>query len=243
MWDKQNGVRRKLQGNDESPALKRPTIIFVLLLVFSLPLLWRWTPLRDWINLFTIFEWLRSLRNDPAAPLFVVATYLVGSLVFFPITILTLATVFAFGPLWGNIYALAGWLLSSAQGYFLGRLVGNDVLHKLAGRRLSRYIDRLGRHGFLTVLTVRIVPVGPFTLVNMFLGASAIKFLDFSLASLVGRIPGVVTMTLFGVQVENALRKPGLTTYVLLGITLVVTPIIFTRLFKRFMRSRHSTVD
>lgn len=212
-------------------------------MVFALPLLWRWTPLREWINLFTIFEWLRSLRNDPAAPFFVIATYLVGSLVFFPITVLTLATVFAFGPLWGNLYALAGWFLSSAQGYFLGRFIGNDVLHKLAGRRLSPFIDRVGQHGFLTVLTVRVIPVGPFTLVNMFLGASAIRFLDFSLASLVGRMPGVVTMTLFGVQVENALRKPGLTTYALLGVTLVVIPIIFRRLFKRYLRARRPSVE
>jgi uncharacterized membrane protein YdjX (TVP38/TMEM64 family) len=220
----------------EAVPLSRPKVIFLFLLVLALPLLWRWTPLDEWINLHTILEWQRSLRNDPAAIFYVVAAYLIGSLVFFPITILTLATVFAFGPVWGNVYALAGWLLSATEGFILGRLIGPDVLHELAGERLGRLVDRATHHGFLTVLAMRIVPVGPFTLVNMFLGASGIRFLDFSLASLVGRIPGILTMTLFGVQLENALRKPGLASFALLVIILIAVPVLVSRMFSRFYR-------
>ena len=205
---------------------------FVLLL--ALPLVWRWTPLQHWINLDTILDWQRSLRNDPAALVYVVAVYLVGSLVFFPITILTLATVFAFGPLWGNIYALLGWMLSAAEGYFLGRLIGKIHLHRILGERVGRLIDRVQHHGFLTVLTLRIVPIAPFTLVNMFIGASAIRFRDFFLASLVGRAPGILTMTLFGVQLENALRKPGLLNFALLAGLLIALPWLLSRLLRRF---------
>ena len=218
----------------------RTKIIALVLLALALPLLWRLTPLRDWVNLGTIFEWQKSLRGHPAAPLFVIAIYLVGSLVFFPITILTLATVFAFGPLWGNLYALSGWLLASAQGYFLGRLIGHDSLHRLTGKRFSAIVERAEQHGFLTVLGLRVVPVGPFSLVNMFVGASDIRFRDFFCASLVGRIPGIVTMTLFGVQLENALREPALPSLALLVIILIALPWILARLLRRFLRSRRS---
>jgi phospholipase D1/2 len=231
---KLNKAKRTVEDNDRVRPLSRAKFIFLLLLVLALPLLWRWTPLDDWINLHTILEWQRSLRNDPAAIFYVIAAYLVGSLIFFPITILTLATVFAFGPLWGNVYSLVGWLLSAAEGYLLGRLIGQDLLHKLAGERLSRLIDRAKHHGFLAVLALRVVPTAPFTLVNMFVGASGIRFVDFFLASLVGRIPGVLTLTLFGVQVENALRKPGLASFALLVIILVGVPIIVSRMFRRF---------
>jgi len=214
--------------------LSRPKLILLLLLVLALPLIWRWTPLQDWINLHTILGWQKSLRNDPAAIAYVVAAYLIGSLVFFPITILTLATVFAFGPLWGNLYALAGWILSATEGYVLGRLVGHETLHELAGERLGRLVDRAAHHGFFAVLTMRLVPLAPFTLVNMFVGASGIRFWDFFLASLVGRLPGIFTLTLFGVQVENALRQPGLVSFALVIIILVGVPIIVSRMFSRF---------
>jgi phospholipase D1/2 len=211
-----------------------------VLLALVLPLVWRFTPLRDWVNLGTVFEWQKSLRGHPAAPLFVIATYLLGSLVFFPITVLTLATVFAFGPLWGNLYALGGWLLASTQGYVLGRLIGHDSLHRLTSKRLSAIVNRAEHHGFLTVLGLRVVPVGPFSLVNMFVGASDIRFRDFFLASLVGRIPGIITMTLFGVQLENALREPAVPSLVLLIIILIALPWLLARLLRRFLRSRRS---
>ena len=229
-----NRPKQAAEDSDKGVPLSRPKIVFLILLVLVLPLLWRWTPLDGWINLHTILEWQRSLRDDPSAIFYVVAAYLVGSLVFFPITILTLATVFAFGPVWGNVYALLGWLLSATEGYFLGRLIGPGVLHELAGDRLGRLIDKAKHHGFLAVLAVRVVPVAPFTLVNMFVGASGIRFWDFFRASLVGRIPGIFTLALFGVQLESALRKPGLASFALLAIVLVAVPIIVSRMFRRF---------
>jgi uncharacterized membrane protein YdjX (TVP38/TMEM64 family) len=84
------------------------------------------------------------------------------------------------------------------------------------------------------VLAVRVIPVAPFTLVNMFIGASGIRFRDFFLASLVGRIPGILTLALFGVQLESALRNPGLASFALLVIVLVAVPIIVSRMFRRF---------
>lgn len=215
-------------------------IIALVVLALALPLLWRFTPLREWINLGTIFEWLRTQRGHPAAPLFVVAFYLFGSLVFFPITILTLATVFAFGPLWGNVYALIGWLLASTQGYLIGRLIGHEALHRFTGQRLSTVVSRAEEHGFLTVLALRVVPLGPFSLINMIVGASTIRFRDFFLASLVGRAPGIVVMTLFGVQVENVLREPALASIGVLVIILIALPWLFSRLLKKFLRSRRS---
>ena len=236
MGGKLDKAKRTVDDVGKVGPFNRTRIIFLLLLILALPLIWRWTPLDEWINLHTILEWQRSLRNDPAALFYVAAAYLIGSLFFFPITILTLATVFAFGPLWGNLYALFGWVLSASGGYFLGRLIGHEVLHELAGDRIGRLVDRANHHGFLTVLALRVVPVAPFTLVNMFVGASGIRFRDFFLASLVGRVPGILTLALFGVQLENALRNPGLASFAVLVIILVAIPIGVSRMFRRFYK-------
>jgi phospholipase D1/2 len=161
-----------------------------------------------------------------------VGTYLLGSLVLFPVTILNVATVFTFGPILGNVYALAGWLASAAMGYGIGRTIGGKMLQTLARAWLERLTRPAGRHGFLTVLTLRVFPVAPFTLVNIFVGAWRIRFWDFFMGSIVGRIPGIILLTLAGVQVESLLRQPGVIGVVILGLTLILAPLTLSRLSK-----------
>jgi len=235
-----SGADRTSSKSDKNGGISRPKALFLLLILLALPLLWRWTPLYDWFNLHTLFAWQASVRDDAAAPLYLAAVYLIGSLVFFPITILNLATLFAFGPLWGNIYAFGGWLLSAAEGYVIGRWIGHDQLHKLAGRRLAPLVERVEQHGFLSVLALRVLPVGPFTLVNLFIGAAGIRFRDFFLATVVGRLPGIVTLTLFAVQIENALRRPGLVSFALLGLLCVAVPLLISRWTRRYADRRRN---
>jgi phospholipase D1/2 len=85
------------------------------------------------------------------------------------------------------------------------------------------------------VLTVRVLPVGPFTLVNFFIGAARIRFRDFFLASAIGRIPGIVLLMLAGFQVEMFFRQPDVIGLVVLGLTLVLVPLGFGQLSKRFL--------
>src|SRR5512145_975649 len=113
----------------KSSPLKAWIIVLSLLLLSAI---WRWTPLNLWINFEAIAGWQESVRTDPAAPLIVVAIYVLGSLVFFPVTILTLATVFTFGPVWGNVYGLFGWMVSAAAGYGIGRVLGGNGLYTIA---------------------------------------------------------------------------------------------------------------
>jgi uncharacterized membrane protein YdjX (TVP38/TMEM64 family) len=100
------------------------------------------------------------------------------------------------------------------------------------GHRLLAPADR---HGFLTVLTMRVFPVAPFTVVNFFVGAARIRFRDFFLASVIGRIPGIILLTVAGLQLEMFFRQPGVIGLVLLGLTLILVPLVFGRLCKRML--------
>ena len=217
--------------------------LLCLLLLF--PAAWRWTPVSEWINFRTIVEWQSSVRAHPAAILFVIGIYLAGSLVLFPVTVLNVATVFTFGPIKGNAYGLAGWLASAALGYCIGRAFKQKLLNRLARPRIvDRLLEQAAGHGFLAVLTMRLLPVAPFTVVNIFIGTTAIRFGDFFLASLIGRIPGMILLTFAGLQVEQVLRKPEIGSFVILGLVLalvVVLAIWFSKYFKaRDQRLRKS---
>ena len=60
------------------------------------------------------------------------------------------------------------------------------------------------------------VPVAPFTLINMVAGASHIRFVDYLLGTALGMGPGLVVLVLFGRQLGEAIADPGLTEVALL---------------------------
>src|SRR5436190_12717321 len=212
-------------------------ILLAVAVIAVLPMIWVWTPLNRWLNFETIIAWQESVKNYPGAFFFVMGVFLAGSLVLFPISILNVATILTFGAIRGNLYALAGWLLSGAMGYAIGRAMGHETLRKLVGPRLDLLIHRAGRHGFLTVLTIRVLPLAPFTVGNLFVGSSGIRFRDFIAASVLGRIPGLILMTVAGVQIENALRNPALGSVLVLVLILILAPLAAAWLTKRLHRS------
>jgi phospholipase D1/2 len=218
--------------SERKTALIKPLVWFVLLL--SLSLGWRLTPLKESIDFETLIAWQQSLKNDPAAVLWVIGAYLMGGLVLFPVTALNVATIVTFGPVIGNAYAFAGWLCSAALGYTVGRIMGRSFVQKVARSGTDDFVHRAGRHGFLTVLGARLLPIAPFTVVNLLVGASGIGFGDFFLATLIGRIPGIVALTLLGVQFETFLRRPDVENSALLAAILLLIPWATTWLWKRW---------
>lgn len=225
----------------ESAEKTRGPLLKCLLLVallLGLSIAWRWTPISEWINFRTIVEWQNSVRAHPAALLFVVGIYLAGGLVLFPVTILNVATVFTFGPIRGNAYGLAGWLASAALGYAIGRAFKHKLFHRFAGPRIDRLLEQAAGHGFLAVLTMRLLPVAPFTLVNIFIGTIPIRFRHFIMASVVGRIPGIIVLTFAGLQLEQVLRNPGVGSFVALTVVLVLLLSAASWFLKRF-KERH----
>jgi uncharacterized membrane protein YdjX (TVP38/TMEM64 family) len=202
---------------------RRLKVWLVFLALIALPLAWHATPLRDSIDFETIADWQQSVRGSTAAPYLIVSAYLVAAVVFFPVTILGVVTILTFGPVVGGAYSLIGWLLSAALGYGVGRALGQDLLWDIAGPRIRKLELEARRHGFVAVLVMRLFPVAPFTLVNLFIGASRIRWRDFFLGSLVGRLPGLVVLMFFALQLEYALRAPDPGSYVALVLVVLLT--------------------
>ena len=227
-----NQDANRVKSRNRKTALVKLSVCFLLLV--SVSLTWRLTPLRETINFETIVGWQESLKNYPAAFFWVIGIYVISSLVLFPVTLLNVATIMTFGPVTGNLYAFAGWLCSASIGFGIGRVLGRDWVEKIARTGLERIFDRATRHGFVTVFSTRMVPIAPFTVVNLFVGGSGIGFTVFLLATAVGRIPGIITLTLFGVQLEMFLRRQDFVSWVILGVTVLMVIAASAWCSKRF---------
>lgn len=181
-------------------------------LVIALAAAWRWTPLGEQVSMEAVDGWIRAISTSRFTPLILLGVYLVGGLIAFPLTVLIAATVVIFGPLTGFFYALGGSMASAVLTFWVGQLVGRDFLRRFAGSRIDRLNRWLANRGLLTMATVRLIPIAPFTVVNLVAGASHITLRDYVLGSLIGMAPGIALMALFLERLTAALRHPDATT-------------------------------
>jgi uncharacterized membrane protein YdjX (TVP38/TMEM64 family) len=204
----------------------------ILVLLFAAAAVWKWTPLADQIDIRKITGWVFSLRNNPARPLIILGGYIVGSLLLVPVTALILATALVFGPLLGSAYSFAGCFLGAAVTYALGYFLGRDLVQQIIGSKWKRVEQKIGQAGIIAVATIRLLPVAPFTIVNVISGAFRVPLRDYLVGTLLGMAPGIVLINLFAHQLESAARNPGVGSYTLL-IALAAVSVLGTLWLRR----------
>src|SRR5689334_2992089 len=100
----------------ERPAnhrLARYVVAAILTTCFLLGLIWRFSAWHDRFGVETLTQWAQQIQGHPATPLFVIAIYIAGGLLFFVHAALLWATVFTFDPWHAFMYAEIGSLSSA----------------------------------------------------------------------------------------------------------------------------------
>jgi uncharacterized membrane protein YdjX (TVP38/TMEM64 family) len=174
-------------------------------------ILWRYSELADMTRPDVLQEWLAGIADEPWTPVMVIAAFVLGGLVLFPVTILIAATAVTFGIWPGLAFAAVGALASAIVTYGLGRWFGAAALRQLLGPRLNRISQAIARQGIPAVTAVRLVPIAPFTIVNLVAGAMRIPLLDYSVGTVLGLAPGLLVMSLLGDQLLQIVTGPTLT--------------------------------
>jgi uncharacterized membrane protein YdjX (TVP38/TMEM64 family) len=191
-----------------APGLVRLAVLLLCLAVIAC--VWRWTFLLSDFDYSNVTSWSALLVDSPFAPLWIAGLFTLGTLILMPITLLIVATGAAFGPGLGFSYALWGASVSALASYGLGRLLGKETVRRFAGSRLGRVQRQISRHGFLSMLFARVVPVAPFVVVNLIAGAVQIRLRDFFLGTLLGMSPGIFVIVVLENQLQLALRDPAI---------------------------------
>ena len=196
---------------------------------------WMWGP-PDHMDVETLSAGFRQYRYAWYALPFVVAAFVVLGLVLFPVVLLIAATGIVFGPVLGPLYAMAGSLASAAAGFGIGRWMGAGRVEQLGGERIAKLIHRVRRNGTLAVFLVRKVPV-PFTLANVVVGASPIRFRDFIVGTALGMTAVVVALAGFGYQLTRVLYEPSAASVATAALFIAV-PLTVAVIINRALRRR-----
>jgi phospholipase D1/2 len=187
----------------------RPWLLLAaLLLAVGLAIAWRWTPLSDWLDVTSLVNEIKPFRQSPAAPAVVLGAFVLGSLVAVPVTLLILVTVLAFGPVLGFTYALGGAEAAAVATYWIGRGLGGGSWARRGGSRIARVSRMLPRRGILTITVIRLIPMAPFTVINVAAGAARIRLRDFAIGTLLGMAPGIGAAALLINRVAAVMHSP-----------------------------------
>ena len=177
-------------------------LLGVALVATALFVAWRWTPLREVADPKALLAHAHALRESGVAALLVPAIFVVLSLALFPIVVLRVTTVMVFGPILGPIYALVGIALGTFLGHTIGARLGSEALERLAGQRVEAVRGKLEKRGLWAIAALRLLPLGPFMLVNAVGGAARLRRRTFVLGTVLGLTPGLIVMALLSAQLE-----------------------------------------
>ncbi|MDN3027674.1 TVP38/TMEM64 family protein [Streptomyces sp. S.PB5] len=144
--------------------------------------------------------WPPELGGAAAAVVFAVA-YGLCAVAFVPRPLLNLAAGALFGSQLGLASALAGTVLGAGLAFTLGRVLGQDALRPLLRGRLLQGADgQLSRHGFRSMLAIRLFPGVPFAAANYCAAVSKMGYLPFLLATALGSIPNTAAYVVAGAR-------------------------------------------
>lgn len=128
-----------------------------------------------------------------------------------PRTFFTVAAGALFGSVVGVLLAAAGAVLAAVCAFWLARLVGGRFMERHAHRPGLVWIRRrLDRSGLLAVLSLRLIPLVPFSWLNYAAGMSGVKFLPYLLGTIPGILPGTATIVILGDAVTGGDPHPAL---------------------------------
>jgi uncharacterized membrane protein YdjX (TVP38/TMEM64 family) len=145
-------------------------------------------------------QWLRGTAEQwgAAAPIIFIATDAMMSMVLVvPSWLCTMIGGLLFGQRLGAAYALAGTTLG-ATGVFMAARAGLTGLVERAGPRATSIVAGFRTHAFRYLIVLRLVPLFPFTLVNIAAALGGQSIRSYVLATLIGIIPSVVIYASLG---------------------------------------------
>lgn len=106
----------------------------------------------------------------------------------------------------GLLLVVAGSSLASAVAFVSFRYLLWDLVEERMRQRFPHLLEGLEREGVYFVLTLRLLPVIPFSVTNVILAVSPIRFVPFLVFSLIGLLPRFVLYVYAGThlgEVEN----------------------------------------
>ncbi len=147
-------------------------------------------------------------------------------LILFPDSVLVIGGGMVYGLAGGIILTSIGSLLGGIVAFLIARKLGQDVVKKLIKKDLVLFSKDNGLGGLLLILVLRLVPLFPFKVVSYSAGLSDIRLRDFSIATVIGSLPGIFVYTNLGDKTNDVGSKGFYQALIMLVVLFIASMIL-----------------
>ena len=141
-------------------------------------------------------DWATSV--GPWFPLAFLLAHVIITVLPFPRTAFTLSAGLLFGPALGVIISVTASAVSAVIALLLVRALGWQVASLVSHPRVDALDAQLRARGWPAVLSLRLIPAVPFSVLNYAAGASAVRVMPYLLATVAGLMPGTAAVVILG---------------------------------------------
>ncbi len=205
--------------------------------ILGIGLLWKFTPLAEVVQPARLASQLDRLGHAPWGPAAMLALYVIGGFLMMPLLAFIMATALMFDPLTAIAITMTGSLLNAAAVYFAGAKVIRRQAERSFGEAIARVRSALQSRGIIAIAMLRLLPIAPFSLVNVAAGSIGVRFRDFMLGTALGLAPGVVMISVFGHELKDLVRDPSLSR-VLTVVGIAAAWVLLSLAIQRFVARR-----
>src|SRR3954462_13185306 len=117
--------------------------------------------------------------------------------------VMTLAAGALFGLLWGTAVVSFASSIGATLAYLASRYLLREMVQKRFGDRLKAVNEGIAKEGALYLLTLRLVPLFPFFLVNLLMGLTPIPTRTYYFVSQAGMLAGTLVYVNAGTQLAG----------------------------------------
>ncbi|OEE60631.1 pyridine nucleotide-disulfide oxidoreductase [Enterovibrio norvegicus FF-454] len=153
--------------------------------------------------------------------------------------IATLLGAALFGFWWALLLVSFASSIGATLAFLVSRFLLKDSIQNKFGNKLSTINEGIKNDGPFYLLTLRLIPVFPFFIINLLMGLTPIRTLTFYVVSQIGMLPGTAVYINAGTQLAqidslSGIVSPGvLLSLVLLGLFPIIAKVIMNFIQKR----------
>lgn len=152
--------------------------------------------------------------------------------------IVSLCGGYVFGVIGGLTFSVIGATAGASLAFFLSRFFLGHWLNTKYHDQLKKFNRELDSNGHLYMLTLRLIPIFPFFLINLMAGLTRLPFKTFLWTTFFGMIPGGFVFIYAGsrlseiTSVQDIFTAKILSAFVFLGL-LMLLPVFYKKLKKK----------
>jgi uncharacterized membrane protein YdjX (TVP38/TMEM64 family) len=208
--------------------IKWLVFIIVLMVVAS-------SPIRRYVDMDQLTTLLNHSKNNPLAPFIYILVYVLGVIFGLPGTVLTVIAAPIFGFWQGLLLVIVGANIGCQIPFWISRSLGRNFIQRFieSDSFMGKASKKIEENGFLFMLYIRLLPIFPFNGVNYLSGLTQIRYRDYTVATLIGMIPGTVVYVYISHTAVDIRKNP-------LGILISLGVLILFTLIVGFIKKKHN---